>query len=93
METRSRAPRPARDLRQAGRIQARKAKIPVTYIAAKLIVAPKIASVIRRAQQAYVKRFSPGRRVVVDAPHNMVPVVPEVIVREIERVIAETKQR
>ena len=79
--------------REAGKIQSRKAKIPVTYIAAKLVVEPKIATVIRRAQQAFVRRFSPGRRIEVDAPHNMVPVVPQIIVREVERVIAATKQR
>ena len=79
--------------REAGKIQSRKAKIPVTYIAAELVVAPKIATVIRRAQRAFVRRFSPGRRIEVDAPHNMVPVVPQIIVREVERVIAAAKQR
>ncbi len=79
--------------REAGKIQSRTAKMPVTYIAAKLVVEPRIAAVIRKAQQAYVKRFSPGRRLEVEAPHSMVPVVPQIIVREIERVIAAVNQR
>lgn len=74
--------------RQAAPIQARRAKIPVTYIAAKLLLARKIADALRKAQRAFVRRFDPGRRIEVATPHSMEPVIPETIAREVERVIA-----
>lgn len=74
--------------RQTGTIQHRSARIPVTYIAAKLVVAPNIASAIRSAQEAFVRRFSPGRRIEVEAPHGMVAVIPQQIAHEVEQVIA-----
>ena len=79
--------------REAGTIQGHRPKIPVTYIAAKLHLEPRIATAIRRAQRAFVDRFSPGRRIVVDAPHYMEPVIPERIVQEIERVIAAGRRQ
>jgi len=77
--------------REAAKVQSRKIRMPVTYIAAKLVVEPAVAKALREAQEAFVRRFSPGRRIEVDAQHDMVPVVPEVIVREVERVAAASK--
>ncbi len=79
--------------RQAGEVQGQRRKIPVTYVAAALSLPPKIEVAIRRAQRAFVARFSPGRMIVVDAPHHMAPVIPERIAREVERVIAAAKRR
>jgi pimeloyl-ACP methyl ester carboxylesterase len=74
--------------RQAGRVQGRRPKIPVTYIAASLEAPARITAAIRKAQRAFVDRFSPGRLIVLDVPHAMEPVIPERIAREVERVIA-----
>lgn len=57
--------------RQAGEVQGRRPKIPVTYIAAAVSLPPKVEASIRGAQRMFVDRFSPGRMIVVDAPHNM----------------------
>lgn len=78
--------------RQAGKIQGRKPKIPVTYIGIKSLLSPRITAVIRRAQRAFVDRFSPGRLIVLDVPHSMESVVPERIAKEVERVIALAKR-
>lgn len=79
--------------RQAGEVQGQRRKIPVTYIAATVSLPAKVEAAIRRAQRAFVARFSPGRMIVVDAPHDMVRVIPERVAREVERVIAVAKQR
>ncbi len=78
--------------RQAGTIQDRKLKIPVTYIGTASSLPPRVTAAIRRAQRAFVARFSPGRLIVVNAPHHMTPVIPERIVREVERVIAAARR-
>lgn len=78
--------------RQAGEVQGQRHRIPVTYIAAAVSLPPKIEAAIRRAQRAFVSRFSPGRMIVVDAPHHMAPVIPERIAQEVERVIAGAKE-
>lgn len=78
--------------RQAGKVQGRMPKIPVTYIAAALELPPKITAAIRAAQRRFVKRFSPGRLIVVNAPHGMESVIPERIAQEVERVIAAAKR-
>ena len=67
--------------------------IPVTYLAAK---APdmtpswpveKLRPLIPREQRAFVDRLPRGRLLVVDSPHYMEPVVPELIAKEIHRVV------
>ncbi len=78
--------------RQAATIQGRRRTIPVTYIGITSFLPPRITATIRRAQRAFVGRFSPGRLVVVDAPHSMAPVIPDRIAREVERVIAAGKR-
>ena len=42
---------------------------------------------IVKLQATYVHRFSPGRRIEVDAPHYMEPVIPDQIAQEVRRVI------
>ena len=79
--------------RQAGEIQGQRRRIPVTYLAAAVSLPPKIEVAIRRAQRAFVARFSPGRMAVVDAPHDMARTIPERVAREVERVIAATRHR
>lgn len=79
--------------RQAGQVQKLRPRIPVTYIAAAVSLPSQIEAAIRTAQRAFVARFTPGRLTVVDAPHNMVPVIPERIAREVERVIAAGRRR
>ena len=79
--------------RQAGEVQGHRRKIPVTYIAAAVSLPPKIETAIRRAQRAFVARFSPGRMVVVDAPHDIAGTIPERVAREVERVSAAAPQR
>ncbi len=78
--------------RQAGTIQGERLEMPVTYIGIKSLLEPKITAVIRRAQRAFVDRFSPGRLIVLDVPHSMQSVVPERIAREVERVIRAAKR-
>jgi pimeloyl-ACP methyl ester carboxylesterase len=79
--------------RQAGEIQGRRPRIPVTYIAAAIVsLPPNVEAVIRKAQRQFVGRFSPGRLTVVDAPHDMARVIPKRIAREVERVIAAGKR-
>lgn len=77
--------------RQAGEVQGQRHRIPVTYIAAALSAPAKIEAAIRAAQRAFVARFSTGRMIVVDAPHDMASVIPERIAREVERVIAAAR--
>ncbi|MDP8942539.1 MAG: alpha/beta hydrolase [Actinomycetota bacterium] len=78
--------------RQAGTIQRRRLEIPVTYIGTSSSLPPRITAAIRRAQRAFVARFSPGRLVVLDVPHHMAPVIPDRIAREVERVIAAARR-
>ena len=78
--------------RQAGEIQGHKPKIPVTYIAAAIVSLPaNIKTIIHKAQRQFVSRFAPGRMIVVKAPHNMVPAIPERIANEVRRVTAASK--
>ena len=79
--------------RQAGTVQGRTARIPVTYIAAKLVLPPSQTNAIRRAQRAFVARFRPGRRIEIDASHAIVREKPEVVADEVERVIATAERR
>ena len=79
--------------RQAGTIQSRKLKMPVTYIGIESQLGPKITAVIRNAQRAFVDRFSPGRLIVLDVPHSMQSVIPERIAREVRGVIRAAKRR
>ena len=79
--------------REAGRIQSRKLKMPVTYIGIESVLGPKITAVIRKAQRAFVDRFSPGRLIVLDVPHSMQSVIPERIAREVRAVIRAAKRR
>ena len=72
--------------RQAGEVQDHRPKIPVTYIATAGAFPPKILTAIRKAQRAFVDRFSPGRLIVLDVQHRMEPVIPERIAREVRRV-------
>ena len=78
--------------RQAGTVQGRKLQMPVTYIGIKSLLEPRITAVIRRAQRAFVDRFSPGRLIVLDAPHSMQSVVPGRIAHEVRRVIKAAKR-
>ena len=78
---------------QAGKVQDRRLKIPVTYIAQGAGLPPRIEAAIRKAQQTFVNRFSPGRLIVLDVPHSMERVIPERIAREVERVSAAGKRR
>lgn len=79
--------------RQAGKVQWQRPKIPVTYIAAAVSLPKQIEAEIRRAQLAFVARFSPGRLIVADAPvpHDMAAAIPKRVAREVERVIAAAK--
>ena len=79
--------------RQAGKIQRRRPKIPVTYIGISAPAPAKVLRAIRKAQRAFVHRFSPGRLIVLDVPHQMEPVIPKPIAREVERVIASGERR
>ena len=79
--------------RQAGTVQKQQLDMPVTYIGIKSFLEPRITAVIRRAQRAFVERFSPGRLIVLDVPHSMTSVIPERIAREVERVIGATRRR
>ena len=85
----------ATTLRQAQALQDKQPKIPVTYLATKVIELPaslprkkKIIAADRRLQRDYVARFSPGRLVFVDSPHYMEPEIPGRIAREVRRVVA-----
>jgi hypothetical protein len=51
-------------------------------------VVRQITDAVRSAQRQFVGHFSPGRLVVVAAPHYMEPIIPERIAREVRRVIA-----
>ena len=83
-------------IRQAQVLQRRAPKIPVTYIAPKRMELPpsyprkEITAAERRLHRDYLKRFSPGRYVLVDSPHFMEPAIPERIVHEVERLIASS---
>ena len=65
----------------------------MTYIGRSEPLPPKVMAAVRRAQRAFVARFSPGRLIVLDVPHRMAPVIPARIAREVERVIAAGKRR
>jgi pimeloyl-ACP methyl ester carboxylesterase len=71
--------------------------IPLTYIA---VEDPDLGPItnasayqaaladLRERQQAFVDGFSPGRLIVVDAPHFMEPAIPERIAEEVKSVVA-----
>jgi pimeloyl-ACP methyl ester carboxylesterase len=68
--------------------------IPLTYLASgpegydvNDYGLPEYDKKIIEAQQAYVDRFSPGKRIVVQAPHFMEPAIPDQIVDELREVI------
>lgn len=82
--------------RAVGRIQGQTRKIPVTYIHAAVPRPQVVEAAMRRAQREFVARFSPGRSIVVtgvSVPHDMARAIPERVAREVEGVIAATKQR
>ena len=67
--------------------------IPVTYFSSipesdAVIGQPEYDKRILKLQEAYAKRFSPGRYLRVDAPHFMEVAIPEQITKELRRVIA-----
>jgi pimeloyl-ACP methyl ester carboxylesterase len=72
--------------------------IPVTYLSSipesdAVIGQPEYDKRILKLQEAYVKRFSPGRYLRVDAPHFMEAAIPEQITKELRRVIASADTR
>lgn len=79
--------------RQAGTIQGRRPKIAVTYIGTQGPAPPGVVPFIRKAQRAFVDRFSPGRLIVLNVPHYMEPVIPDRIAQEVERVIVAAERR
>jgi len=89
----------ATTFRQAQALQDKQPKIPVTYLAAKVIDLPaslprkKIIAADRRLQRDYLARFSPGRLVLVDSPHYMEPEIPGRIAREVRRIVAASAAR
>ena len=80
--------------RQAQALRGNEPKIPVTYLAAKVLDVPpsypraKLTAADRRLQRDYLARFAPGRLIVVDSPHYMEPEIPGRIAREVKRVVA-----
>jgi pimeloyl-ACP methyl ester carboxylesterase len=83
-------------LRQAGRVQGQGRRIPVTYMAAAASIPQRVEAGMRRAQRAFVARFSPGRLIVVTGvpvPHAMAEAIPDRVAREVEQVIAAARQR
>ncbi len=84
--------------RQARALQGNEPSIPVSYIAIKRIEFPRswprkvVAAGFRKNQRDFVARFSPGRLIIVDTPHQMERVIPEPIAREVERVIANSTE-
>ncbi len=82
--------------RQVGQVQGQRRKIPVAYIHAAVSRPQRVEAAMRRAQRAFIARFSPGRLIVVTGvpvPHDMAAAIPERVAREVERVIAAAKQR
>ena len=85
--------------RQAQALQGNEPSIPVTYIGVKRFNEfPRswpqklISTEVRKSQREFVARFSPGRLVIVDTPHQMESVIPGRIAREVERVIANSTE-
>ena len=84
----------ATTFRQAQALQDRLPRIPVTYLASRVMELPKglprakIVAAERRLQRDYLTRFSPGRLVLVDSPHWMEPEIPGRIAREVRHVVA-----
>jgi pimeloyl-ACP methyl ester carboxylesterase len=75
---------------QAYEVEGDAPKIPLTYLASfDIPPEPQIAEAVRNGQREYVEMFSPGRFIVLDVPHYMEPEIPERIVSEIEKVIAQ----
>lgn len=84
--------------RQARALQGNEPRIPVTFIGIKRFDIPRswprktISAAFRKNQRDFVDRFSPGRLIIVDTPHQMEPVIPERIAREVNRVIANSTE-
>ncbi len=85
-------------MQAAQRFIGKEPAIPVTYLASTEegyedndFGIPEYDRKILALQAAYVDRFSPGRRVEVDAPHFMEPVIPEQIAEEVRRVIEQAQ--
>jgi pimeloyl-ACP methyl ester carboxylesterase len=84
--------------RQARALHGNEPSIPVTYIGIKRFeLTPswphkKISAAFRNNQRDFVARFSPGRLIIVDTPHDMEPVIPGRIAREVKRVIANSTE-
>ena len=83
-------------LRQVARVQGQRRKTPVTYIHAAVSRPLRVEAAMRRAQRAFIARFSPGRLVVVSGvpvPHDMAASIPERVAREVDRVIRTARKR
>ena len=86
-------------MREAQALVARVPDIPVTYLAASEPDIPpswpirKMRKLIREQQRAFVNAFPRGRLRVVDAPHFMEPVIPELIAEEVRRVLRSRAAR
>lgn len=81
-------------LGQLARVQGQRRRMPVTYIHAVVSRPQPVEAAMRRAQRAFLARFSPGRSVVVTGvpiPHAMAEAIPDRVAREVERVIAAAK--
>ena len=70
--------------------------IPLTYFSSipesdAVIGQPEYDKRILKLQEAYAKRFSPGRYLRVDSPHFMEVAIPEQITKELRRVIASAR--
>lgn len=78
---------------QAQEIEGNEPKVPLTFIATKVVDLPPsfpvkaMTAAIRAGQRKFVDRFSPGRLIFLDVPHYMEPVIPERIAQEVEQVI------
>jgi len=77
---------------------AQEAAIPVTYLSSipepdAVVGIPESDKKVLRLQEAYARRFSPGRYLRVDSPHFMEKAIPDKIAQELRRVIAATDTR
>jgi pimeloyl-ACP methyl ester carboxylesterase len=85
--------------REARAMQGRVPNIPLTYIATSRIALEsswpieQMTAAIRAEQRAFVTRFSRGRLIQFDVPHDMEPAIPGIIADEIKRVIAAVNSR
>jgi len=80
-------------LKEAAAYIGKEPAIPVTYLAAGQAPwgdtgVPRYDNVAMDGQKSYVKRFAPGRFIVVDSPHFEEQAIPGQIAQELERLIA-----